>query len=245
MPVRYRGRAGMLKLATEHEARGSAVMEWWDGQGAAQVWERYGGAALLERAMGGHVLSAYSRTGKDEMATRILCQTIACLHAPRTISPPPLVDLREWFRDLENQASCYGGPFLCAAEVARKLLAEPREEVVLHGDIHHDNVLDFGERGWLAIDPKGLRGERAFDYANIFCNPDLACAEPPVAVRPEVFRRRVDVVVECSSLDRRRLLEWIIAWTGLSAVWFLDDNQNADIDLAIMQLAETALQDLN
>lgn len=179
------------------------------------------------------------------MATRILCQTIACLHEPRTSSPPPVVDLQEWFRDLETQASRYRGPFLRAAEVARKLLAEPREEVVLHGDIHHDNVLDFGERGWLAIDPKGLRGERAFDYANIFCNPDLACAEPPVAVRPEVFRRRLDVVVECSGLDRRRLLEWIIAWTGLSAVWFLDDHQNADIDLAVMQLAEAALRDLN
>lgn len=231
----------MLKLATEHEARGSAVMEWWDGRGAAQVWERDGGVVLLERAMGARALSAYARTENDEMATRILCQTIACLHVPRTNPPPPLVDLQEWFRDLENRASHYGGPLLRPAEVARKLLAEPREEVVLHGDIHHDNVLDFGERGWLAIDPKGLWGERAFDYANIFCNPDLACAEPPVAVRPDIFRHRLDVVVECSGLNRHRLLEWIIAWTGLSAVWFLDDNQRADIDLAVMQLAEAEL----
>jgi aminoglycoside/hydroxyurea antibiotic resistance kinase len=42
---------------------------------------------------------------------------------------------------------------------------------VLHGDLHHGNVLDFGLRGWLAIDPKGLLGERGFDFANIFTNP--------------------------------------------------------------------------
>jgi streptomycin 6-kinase len=43
----------------------------------------------------------------------------------------------------------------------------------LHGDLHHENVLDFGERRWLAIDPHGLHGERFFDFANIFTNPDL------------------------------------------------------------------------
>jgi streptomycin 6-kinase len=35
-------------------------------------------------------------------------------------------------------------------------------------------VLDFGACGWLAIDPKRLAGERGFDFANIFTNPDLA-----------------------------------------------------------------------
>jgi type IV secretion system protein VirD4 len=36
------------------------------------------------------------------------------------------------------------------------LLAEPRDVGVLHGDLHHDNVLDFGARGWLAIDPNDI-----------------------------------------------------------------------------------------
>ena len=46
------------------------------------------------------------------------------------------------------------------AETAQALLADPRERSVLHGDLHHDNALDFGARGWRAIDPKGLIGER-------------------------------------------------------------------------------------
>jgi streptomycin 6-kinase len=49
---------------------------------------------------------------------------------------------------------------LSPAATARELLAKPSEVVVLHGDIHRGNVLDFGPRGWLASDPKGLVGER-------------------------------------------------------------------------------------
>ena len=56
------------------------------------------------------------------------------------------------------------------ADVARRLLAEPREVTVLHGDLHHDNVL-HGSRGWLAIDPKGLIGERTYEVANLLGNP--------------------------------------------------------------------------
>ena len=65
---------------------------------------------------------------------------------------------------------------------------------VLHGDIHHDNILDFGKRGWLAIDPKRLQGERGFDYANLFCNPDLADPSRPIAASPGRFARRLEIV---------------------------------------------------
>ena len=98
------------------------------------------------------------------------------------------------------------------------MLATTRD-VVLHGDLHHDNVLDFGERGWLAIDPTYL-GERGFDFANIFTNPDLADPARPVATGPDRFARRLEVVAEAAELDRPRLLRWILAWTGLSAAWF-------------------------
>ena len=106
---------------------------------------------------------------------------------------------------------------------------------------HHDNILDFGERGWLAIDPKRLRGERCFDYANIFCNPDLADPSIAVAPRPEVFERRVEIVCGEAGLERIRLLQWILAWCGLSAVWYLDDGMAADIDLCIAGLAAAHL----
>ncbi|WP_225024760.1 aminoglycoside phosphotransferase family protein [Bradyrhizobium septentrionale] len=56
------------------------------------------------------------------------------------------------------------------------------------------------------------------------------------------FARRLDIVVEAARLDRRRLLLWIVAWTGLSAAWFLGDSDPlAEIDLAIARLAAAEL----
>lgn len=107
--------------------------------------------------------------------------------------------------------------------------------MVLHGDIHHRNILDFGARGWLAIDPKRMIGERGFDYANLFCNPEL------VTVRaPGRLTRQLEVVAEAAGLERKRPLQWIVASAGLSAAWFLEDGdtESAKGDLAV---AETGL----
>jgi streptomycin 6-kinase len=115
---------------------------------------------------------------------------------------------------------------------------------VLHGDLHHGNVLDFGARGWLAIDPKGFVGERGFDYANIFTNPDLDDPTRPVGTEPGCFARRLDIVADAARLSRRRLLCWISAWTGLSASWFLadGDHHSAAIDLRVAEMAAAELE---
>jgi streptomycin 6-kinase len=135
-----------------------------------------------------------------------------------------------------------GGILARSAAAARELLAAQREILPLHSDLHHDNVLDFGARGWLAIDPKCVIGERAFEYTILFCDPDLADPEPPVATLPGRFERRLEIVLAKSGLERERLLKWILAWCGLSATWFLgDDDPLAEINLAVAERAIVAL----
>ena len=109
---------------------------------------------------------------------------------------------------------------------------------MLHGDIHHGNVLDGEERGWLAIDPKGLFGERGFDYANIFCNPDGS-----IALREGRLARQLEVVSEAASLERRRMLEWILAYAGLSAAWSLtSETEQPEVALGVAQIAAAELK---
>ena len=109
----------------------------------------------------------------------------------------------------------------------------------LHGDLHHGNVLDFGSRGWLAIDAVGVWGERGFDYANIFSNPDLDDPSAPVATLPHRFAQRLSIVTQAANIERDRMLQWIIAWCGLSAAWYLEDGEQAgtEIDLTVARLA--------
>ena len=233
LPVRYRGSPAMLKIAREAEEKfGGLLMRWWDGDGAAPVLAQEGDALLLERATGTRSLARMADDGRDDEATRILCAAAARLHAPRAKPLPELIGLEPWFEQLWPAPSKYGGIFAESARTARLLLDDPREVGALHGDLHHDNVLDFGDRGWLAIDPKRLRGERGFDYANIFCNP-----EERTDVARERFHRRVGIVAEAARIERKRLLQWILAWCGLSAAWRLDDGQSAEIDLPIAELA--------
>lgn len=237
IPVRYQGLPAMLKIAREQEEKfGSLLMCWWQGEGAARVLAWHDDAILLERAMGQASLAQMVRSGQDERATEILCQVITRLHAPRTESFPDLIPLHQWFNALWPAAQAHGGLLRLSATAAAELLTSPREQGVLHGDIHHDNVLDFAERGWLAIDPKRLYGERGFDYANIFCNPNYG-----IATDPDIFHRRVEQICALARLERYRLLQWILAWAGLSAAWFLEDGEAADIDFRVAELAARAL----
>ena len=189
---------------------------------------------MLERAVGERSLEAMAREGRDDEAIRIICAATARLHAPRPDPlPSTLVPLTRWFRDLEPGAVRYGGYLSTAATIARELLATPRDVVVLHGDVHHGNVLDFESRGWLAIDPKGLIGERGFDYVNLFRNPDLETAMTRRARSSDGWRSSTEV----AGLDRVRLLKWIVAFTGLSAAWVLNDGDEPEEDLAVGSLA--------
>jgi len=238
LPVLWRGERAILKIAGhEEERRGGELMEWYGGTGAAQVLARERDALLLERLMGERSLSDMARRGQDDDATRILCRTAMALHAPRDqAAPTGLVPLEIWFCALETAAAQRGGTFATCARAARSLLADQREPVALHGDFHHDNVLDGGPRGWLVIDPKGLIGERGFEYANLFRNPDLA-----TALAPGQMRRRAQIVAQEADLDGRRLLEWVVAYAGLGAAWSLEDGDDPSPGLAI---AEHAAADL-
>jgi streptomycin 6-kinase len=231
MPVRQAGRAAMLKVAGgPEEARGAGLMAWWVGEGAAPVLAHEGSALLLARAEDPEALPRLSFEGADDQAMRILCATVARLHKPRPAPPPDLVPLARWFRALQA-AAAKGRTFARAWAIAEELLAAPRDEVVLHGDITHANVLDFGGAGWLAIDPKGLLGERGYDYANIFRSPTLTL------VTAEQTRRRLDIVADLAELDRTRLLKWVIAHGALSAAWTAEDRGHPGRAVTFVKLA--------
>lgn len=238
LPVRQAGAAAILKVShSAEEIRGGALMAWWGGDGAARVLAREGDALLLERATGPRSLAEMARGGEDDAATRILCAAGERLHAARSAPPPAtLVPLETWFRQLWPTADAQGGLYAKSAAAARALLAAPQEVSVVHGDLHHGNVLDFGDRGWLAIDPKGLFGERSYDYPHIIMNPDVE-----TATAPGRLARRVQVIADAARVDPRRLLQWIVAYAGLSASWTLGDGHDPWRALAIGEIAAAEL----
>lgn len=124
-----------------------------------------GDAVLLERATGTKSLALITKCGDDDKASRVLYTVAARLHAPRASPFSGTCAPTRWFDALASVAQSESGVLRLASTTAQDLLSAPQDIAVLHGDIHHGNILDFGARGWLAIDPKGLSGERGFDFA--------------------------------------------------------------------------------
>ena len=154
-PVQYRGESAMLKLAlTMEECRGARLMAWWDGNGAVRVLAQAEDALLLEHASGRQSLLEMVRGGQDDKASRIICHVAARLHARRATPPPDLMPLSGWFEALASAAKVHGGIFGSTASIAARLLAEPQDVTVLHGDIHHGKYWMLARVAGLPLTPK-------------------------------------------------------------------------------------------
>lgn len=238
LPVRFlggvrQGGAAMLKLAhSPEEVRGHGLMTFWARGGAAQVYAQSGPALLLERLDAAPSLTQMVEAGEDKQATQILCAVAAQLHQPRPHPWPELLPLPLWFASLQRQAGA-GGVWQDCWQVAQSLLQTEWEDQLLHGDLHHANILPRAGAGdWCAIDPKGLLGERGFDFANLFFNPHPS-------PDPAQLERRLAWVSQIAGLDPQRLLGWIAAYGGLSAAWHREDDDAAQAQkvLAVAQMA--------
>jgi streptomycin 6-kinase len=115
-----------------------------------------------------------------------------------------------------------------------ELCATQRNPRLLHGDLQHYNVLFDQDRGWVAIDPKGVVGEIEYEIGAAMRNP---------AELPDLFtnRRTIDARLDrfCSvlPLDRERALRWSFAQAVLSAVWSVEDGEAVGPDNGALRLA--------
>lgn len=219
--VRRGEEAATLKVLKPGSDEGNAapLLRYLDGHGAVRLLAADAHALLMERATGSRSLMAMALSGDDTGAAEILADVAEKLHAPRDKPRPEgLIPLTDWFSALfAREAQC---PLVrrCAA-VARRLLASQQDIRPLHGDLHHDNVLDGGPRGWLAIDPKGLLGDRAYDFANLIGNPR---PHGKIVHDAERMRRVSAIYAARSGLDVDRIRAFALAHAALAASWDMD-----------------------
>ena len=107
-----------------------------------------------------------------------------------------------------------------AKALFEKLLLSEGEPLLLHGDLHQENILSAGRRTWLAIDPKGVVGEAAHDTAALLRNP-VGALDAPDPKR--LLERRLDVLSGELGLGRARVRGWGLARAVLAAYWGLED----------------------
>jgi streptomycin 6-kinase len=212
------GRAAVLKLIypdreSEHEADALAL---WDGDGAVQLFARDDdrSAVLIERCEPGTTLAEAGQ----EVALEVL---IALL-------PRLWVETGEPFHTLEDEAAWWIGYLQeqwersdrvverrlvdAAVDALGSVSGSQGPQVLLHQDLHGDNVLAAGREPWLVIDPKPLTGEREFAVAPIVRSFELGHSK-----RDALYR--LDRLTSELGLDRERARRWTI---GQTMAWAFD-----------------------
>jgi streptomycin 6-kinase len=227
-------------LAAEEERRGAALMNWYGGEGAATIFDIHGDTIFMEWLDGGTLGDAV-RAGHDDESTIALATLVAGLHRPRADVPADLLELRPRFQalfdtDVRQWPHTARDLYARACGIALKLFDKPVADIPLHGDLHHDNILS-SDRGWLAIDPKGLLGDATYEVANVFRNPYGA---NKIVTDPRRIPGLADAFAARLGFNRKRVLGWAAAHSALSACWDLAAGNPITVDLAVLPLLLSA-----
>lgn len=216
------GREAVLKLQfpdreSEHEA---AALEAWAGDGAVRLLDYAVDlrALLIERCVPGTYLSSV----RADEALAVLASLLRRLAIPVADGPfTSLVDeAARWSRNLPETWERSGRPFERelidrALEILGRLPATQGPPVLLHQDLHAENVLRAQRERWLVIDPKPIVGELEFGVA-----PIVRSAEPRHDGSSVI--QRLDYLCDTLGLDRNRARDWTVAQT---MAWSFEDSQ--------------------
>lgn len=115
-----------------------------------------------------------------------------------------------------------------------ELCASQRQSRLLHGDLQHYNVLSDSDRGWVAIDPKGVIGEIEYEIGAALRNPG---ERPDLFLSHAVIERRLKQFANKLNLDFNRALAWTFAQAVLSAIWGVEDGFKVDSMNSALRLA--------
>jgi streptomycin 6-kinase len=233
--------AVVLKLV-KHEGDewfSGEVAEAFAGQGVVRVYQHTGGAILLERLSPGHSLVDLSQSGEDEAATEIIARVVAAM-APSAI-PERCVTIAEWGKSFgrylaTNDEEIQRPLVLRAQQNFADLARSESEPRLLHGDLQHSNVLFDHDRGWIAIDPKGVVGDLAYELGAVFRNPQ---EERRLFTDAGTIERRLRQLTVALHVDATRVLGWAFAQAVLSAVWDWEDGGLAETRAPTLLLAQT------
>jgi streptomycin 6-kinase len=180
---------------------------------------------LLERLLPGETVKNID----DEKSTVIAADLMK-----RAWKPVPqehsFINLSDWFKGYEMHRKRFNGTsgplssqlFLKGEKLFSELLQTTEKEMLLHGDLHHGNILSATREPWVGIDPKGVIGDPAYETTAFLRNPypEFLKRKNP---KKDILRR-IEIFSHELNIDAERIRKWGIAQCVLSAVWEIKDN---------------------
>lgn len=228
------GSPAVLKLGPAgpgHLAAEAAALRAFDGRGAVRLlgYDAARGTLLLERATPGTPATTLVGS-RDEEATAAAIGLTRRLHVP----PPPdstLPDLATHGRSFAGYLRDHPGDSPLprhlverAARLFAELCSSAQRRTVLHGDLHHDNILRATREPWLAIDPHGIVGDPGFDIGALLYNPAPGRRDESLLA---LVPARIEQLADGLELPVERVVGWGFVMAVLSEVWTVQDGGTA------------------
>lgn len=234
-------KAGVPRDDIAHEF---AALRHWDGDGAVRVYESDldAGVALLEHVEPGDPIISLDDGAATQIAAHLM-RRLAAHPSPASHAFPTIEYWGRAFEELRARHDGTSGPlpadiFARGEALYAELAATQAAPVLLHGDLHHWNILSATRESWLVIDPHGVVGEPAFEAGAWMRNP---VRHPRIHASATEVRalldRRLRTFAETLGIDRRRLRDWSIAIACLSAAWS-DESNHTDHAMEAISIAE-------
>ncbi|PLR74861.1 aminoglycoside phosphotransferase family protein [Bacillus sp. UMB0728] len=220
------GTEAVLKLSVPGgESKGEAyALEQLKGPGVVKVYEAdvEKGILLLEKVAPGSTLAGVE---DDEKAAGIAANLMKTLWVPAPLSSdlPGMEERHQSLKRILSENPEGLGPITAsmlneADAIFAENIRNTTAHFLLHGDLHHFNILDGGKNGWVIIDPKGLIGEREYDVIQYLLN------RLPETGGESIISKRIDLFAENVGLKREKLISWGYAHSILSASWSWEEN---------------------
>ncbi|WP_064090953.1 aminoglycoside phosphotransferase family protein [Rossellomorea aquimaris] len=221
------------------------ALQDFQGRGMVKVLDsnREEGWILLEHLQPGTHLHTLKSEEEEVKMFAYVAQQL--WHKPSSDHPYPTVQAWSYGIDrLRRQYNGDTGPLppemVSKAEDLYSILFSSASDLyLLHGDLHHHNILYSDSLGWTVIDPKGVLGEREYDCIQFLLN---YWKEHPQPLKLLEFR--VKTMASLLSLSYERLISYGYCHSILSACWCLEDGVDCWKDgVEVARLFDTLLSE--
>ncbi len=211
----------ILKLGLDNEAlaREAFALRYFEGCGAVHVLAEDKGMLLLERAVPGASLKNYF-PNREQESIEIACGVMQKLHQSNIPVTHNFPHIKDWLAALDKAWPIPDEYLQKARKLRDQLLQTAKPDVLLHGDLHHDNILQNGDE-WVVIDPKGVIGSPINEIWAFVMD----------------IERDIPFIAHYFNFRTQDVFNWYFVHVILAACWNLEDNIDASL---FLRLAEKA-----
>lgn len=198
------------------------ALKFYDGVGCVRLLclDEKNGVLLRSYAHPPYLKSFFP--SKDEEAVLCAAGVIKKLHSKKIIQNDTYPTIADWLRSLKTHGVIQKRHIDRAKLLAKDLLNSSEQVVLLHGDLHHDNIMQTYDGEWIAIDPKGVVGEAAYEIGAFIRNPMPELLKYNASATIE---RRIKLFSEYLDMDEERIRQWCYIQSVLSACFAIEDNR--------------------